>query len=132
MPRRCADPDCGRSIDKMSSRAKYCSDTCRARAFAARAAGVGVAPPDSGDGGVLVAVTTATLESVDRLETVAGQAALDLARTISSGNTPATAKAALHKQLLATMEEAMRGTRAAHTSVDDLRARRDAKRAAAG
>lgn len=73
-----------------------------------------------------------TLQDADRLDTVLGQQALALAAQIVSPFQTGAGVASLSKELRAVMAEAMRGVAAAADPVDELRRRRDAKRAAAG
>jgi hypothetical protein len=78
----------------------------------------------------VMAATEAELDSVGRLETPLGQAALVLAvRLEASHREPGTALAALVREHRAALAEAMRGARVAADPVDELRARRDRKRA---
>ena len=83
---------------------------------------------DSGPG--LVAAVRAELEAADRLSTVAGQHALELARRIAAAPEMSSGVAALSRELRAVMGEALAGVGAAADPVDELRARRDAKRRA--
>ena len=67
---------------------------------------------------------------VDRefADTALWLAALEVARSLVDVNTPASAKAALAKQLEASLAAATKGAKVAANPVDDIRARRDAKR----
>ena len=80
--------------------------------------------------GKVVAATLATLRSAGREETVAGAAALALAEILDAGSQSGSSAAALVKELRATMDEALAGVRTTTSLVDELRARRDAKRGA--
>ena len=116
---------------KRGGRRRYC-ETC---APVKRNAPVAASPapikalPTPLDGKV-VAATLATLRSAGRDETVAGAAALALAEILDAGNQSGSAAAALVKELRATMDEALAGVRTTTSLVDELRARRDAKRGA--
>jgi len=68
--------------------------------------------------------------SVGQLGSVAGQLALVLARRIGSRRETGTATASLAKQFHATMTAALGGVAQAADPLDEIRARRDAKRRA--
>jgi len=78
----------------------------------------------------LVAVTARELDAVGRLESVAGQLALELAYRVASPYETGAAVAALAKQLHLTMTEALGGVAKAADPLDEIRARRDRKRSA--
>lgn len=100
---------------------KWCSETCRKRVERARDR----APSDP-DVTPAQDATRAALEVAGRLDTWQGQAALALAKRIDSG---ASTMAADVKQLQVTMAAALQGVKTGPVSaLDELRARRDAKR----
>ena len=128
MARSCAA--CGRSLDGMSSRAKYCSATCRSRACEGR-----VIPLAQPVGTQLVvdeeaAIVTATREALreaGRESTPLGLATIELALALGSVMTPASALAGLARQFEATFATALRGagaTSAPNALRDELAARR--------
>jgi len=85
------------------------------------------APPSA-----LEVVTARELEAVGRLESVAGQLAMELARRVASPHETGAAVAALARQLGATMTAALAiaGVGPAASPLDEIRARRDRKRSA--
>jgi hypothetical protein len=76
----------------------------------------------------LVVATKVELEAAGRLDSVLGQQALRLAQQMSGFETGG-GMAALSRELRATMAEATRGAAVAADPLDELKARRDAKRA---
>ncbi len=78
----------------------------------------------------LVEAVTRELDGVGRFGTVAGQAAVLLAGRIASRREAGAATAALAKQLSATMDRALGGVAKAVDPLDEIWARRDAKRSA--
>lgn len=79
--------------------------------------------------GPLVSATRLSLQAVDREATPHGQAALALAARVDAGHEHGSAVAALVRELRATLTEAMAGVRAVDDVVDELRARRERRRA---
>lgn len=75
-------------------------------------------------------VVVRELEAVGRLECVAGQIALVLARRIGSRRESGAATASLARQFSATMTKALAGVDRAADPLDEIRARRDLKRSA--
>lgn len=76
----------------------------------------------------LVSITRRTLEDANKLETVAGQQALRLAEAMCGRETGA-GLASLSKALTTVMEEIAGGTSVADDMLDELRARRERRRA---
>lgn len=119
--------DCGCGVILTGPATKrYSSETCRKRV---QRGGVAAAPVQP------VTVSTSTVEAVraeleaaGRTHTHLGAAALALAERIDAA-TAVMGFAALVKELRATMEAAVAGVREAADPVDELRARRDNKRA---
>lgn len=130
MQRSCAV--CGASFEAQRPQAKYCGDTCRKRAQRGGLATPAPAPVVDRSMSGLVDAVTAELEAAGRVNTVAGQHALELANRIVNAPGMNTGVAALSKQLQAVLAEALRNSSVAVNPLDELRARRDAKRAAAG
>lgn len=79
--------------------------------------------------GRIYAHTLATLQSAERHETPLGAVALTLAEQIDAGGHAATGYAALAKQLEATLASALDGVKLTVSAVDELRARRERRRA---
>lgn len=129
MQRKCAV--CGNAFEAQRPQAKYCGPTCRQRAHRSGPA-VPVVQIPAADGERaqgLIEVVEAELKTAGRLNTVAGQHALELARRIVHAPGMNTGVAALSKQLQAVLAEALSGTQGQATDpIDELRARRDAKR----
>lgn len=109
---------------------RYCSPACRSQASAARV-GRKVVPtePVVVESSVAAAVR-AELQAVGRLDTVAGQAALTLAARVDAQAETGAALAALVKQLHATMATATADASESLDVLDELRARREARRGA--
>lgn len=128
MQRLCAV--CSAPFEAQRPQAKYCGETCKKRAQRG-----GIAEPQvpatevKPASGLLDAVTT-ELTTAGRLNTVAGQHALELAGRIVNAPGMNTGVAALSKQLQAVLSEALRGSSEKANPLDELRARRDLKRVA--
>lgn len=127
MQRAC--DSCGQRYEAARSTSKFCSPTCRQRSK--RSGGVvplrqveQPAEPLSA-----VTVTRRALEDAERLNTPAGVNALLLAAKLDAGGDTGSAMAALSKQHLAALAEATKGVKALADPIDELRRRRDAKRA---
>lgn len=129
MQRSC--DSCGVEYQAKRKASRYCSDTCRKRAQRSpdRSPRRSVEPRD---GGVprLVTATRAELEDAGRLDTVLGQQAMALAERIASPHETGAAVASLSKELRAVMEAALDGVATKADPLDELRARRERKRAA--
>lgn len=122
---------CGGIYEAKRPSSKFCSATCRQRA--ARGAPTNhVAPvtplPTSTETGPVETEAKRHLSGLGRESTVLGQAALALARRLDAGRDTGTAMASLAKQLQATLDSATEGVTTAADPLDELRARRDAKR----
>lgn len=124
---------CGRSYQAIRETSKFCQPKCRV--YNANAKKNPKAPKpqpsrepvlESGDVS-LVEVTRVTLEEADRLNTVAGQQALRIAQAMSGRETGAGI-AALSKALSTVMSEALEDVPAMADSLDELKARREARR----
>jgi len=77
----------------------------------------------------LTDAATRELEAADRLDTVLGQAALVLARRIESPMETGASIASMTKQLRETLADALKGAQQVADPLDEIRARRDSKRA---
>lgn len=130
--RECAS--CGGSLEAKRSHARFCNATCRKRSWRmsvpAEVPAEAAAP--SPEAAAVVEVTRRQLEAAGQVETVLGRQALVLAGRLGSTRETGSAVAAVSRELRAVMAEAMRGIAAEADPLDDLRARRDRKRAAAG
>lgn len=133
---------CGREFETKRASAKFCGDACRKRAQRApggrqaaaqeRPAAKPAAPPRAAPvpSGQLVVRTTEALVKVDRLDTYAGQQAIALAQRIESPFETGQAVSSLSKELSRVMDEILSSAAAGGTNpIDELRRRRDAKRA---
>ena len=128
MQRKCAS--CGRSYVAARPNSKFCGDTCRKRAQRSpkRSTTKPVEPILSIPTG-LGSVTARELDAADRLDTVLGQAALVLARRIESPMETGSSIASMTKQLRETLADALKGAQQVADPLDEIRARRDSKRA---
>ena len=114
---------CGAPYEAVRASSQYCGDTCKKRAQR------GYTPPaTTSTGSGTATAVRAELTAAGRLDTHLGAAALALADRIDNA-TAVMGFAALVKELRATMEAATAGAVEAMDPVDELRARRDDKRA---
>lgn len=132
--RTCAH--CGGAFVARRPGAKYCGSSCRGKASKARTAGTvaRIPAPDAPRGtgpatqsGATEVAVRAELDAVSRASSALGVMALGLARALDDPMTPPGSKAALAKQLAATLTDALRlkvGSRVAN-----LRGERDRLRA---
>ncbi|MFD1656985.1 hypothetical protein ACFSL4_01725 [Streptomyces caeni] len=136
MQKRCEA--CTAVFEAKRNTAKYCSDRCRVRA-SRRPKDTAAPAPDrvtavpSGDqagGESLAGAARTELEGAGRLQTAAGMAVLALARRIDA-NTAETGSslAAMVREFRAALADALKGAGEAADPVDELKARRDRKRA---
>lgn len=77
-----------------------------------------------------LAATRRALDAIGKRETPAGEVALVLAGRLEDPDCPATAMAAMSKELRATLTELGRDAPAVNDPVDELRKRRAARRSA--
>jgi len=110
----CNAPRCEKVVPQTPGKRPrlYCDAACRNRAAYARKHSVPVAaavpgPPASN----LADVVRRQLEQADRLETIPGQLALELAQRLVSAGTTASSLAQLSKELRALVAEALEGTK---------------------
>lgn len=129
MTRNCAV--CRRPFEASRPNAKFCGSTCRkrnARGVTAPEMGSNV-EAESDEPTPLVEATTAELAAAGKLDTMLGQLALALAKRMGG---EVTGIAALSKELRSVTDAALgvktSGASAVADDVDELRARRDAKR----
>lgn len=129
MQRQC--DQCGEPFEAKRPTAKYCSGTCRTRRSRS---GPSAPPPpvvDAGPSDGLVGSVRSELEQLAQIDSVIGQHALEIAKRIVGAPGMNTGVASLSKELSRVMGEARSVSTVAADPVDDLKARRDAKRAAA-
>ncbi len=132
MQREC--DECGHCYTARRVSSRFCGNTCGKRAQRARAAGL---PPRAAslDGheappSELERVVARELDAVGRLQSVAGQVALELAFRVASPYESGAAVASLAKQFREAMDRALAGVDRAADPLDEIRARRDRKRSA--
>ena len=138
---------CSTDFEARSSRARFCSAKCRYDAHYRRTRlGLpeGPATPEPAKGkakpmrtakakpeavptGALGAVLD-ELQAAGRLQSSAGQAAVALARRIDDGAESSAGLAALTREMRAAMAEALSRAEATGDALDELRARREARR----
>ena len=137
MQRKCAT--CGKTYQAARPNSKYCKPGCRVRAHRSPKkspepvvlslpellAGLGSAKTSW----PLTDAAARELEAAGRLDTVFGQAALVLARRIESPMETGASIASMTKQLRETMADALKGAQQVADPLDEIRARRDSKRA---
>lgn len=132
MRRRC--DSCGSEYEAKRKTSKFCSTRCRVRAHERQetVAEFPLQPPEAlGEGsGPVETVTRRILGEAERVDTVLGQQAITLAgRLDRPGSDTGSSVAALSKEFRAVMDAAMAGVGVAADPLDELRARRDRKRA---
>lgn len=118
---------CGRPYDAKRASSRFCSDTCRKRAQRNGESGPKPASePQSG--GTVVQATAAELDSLGLRESRLGQQALRLAQKLESAFDTGSATASVSRELDRIMDKAIASVGKAGDSVDEMKARRDAKR----
>ena len=128
MPDRTCEA-CGNSFAAQRSTHRFCSARCRERAHAGRVVPIkqrSKSEASTSKLGKLERATLRKLEAAERAETVEGVHALVIAAQIDGA--PPAAVAGLSKAFLTAMEVALDGVGVAADPLDELRARRDAKR----
>jgi hypothetical protein len=118
---------CRQPFEARRPQAKYWGPTCRQRARRGVAPPVADVVPLPVAGGDLVAVVTAELVAAGREHTALGALAIRLAKQMAIFNTGG-GLASLSKELRAVMSAALQNAAVAADPVDELMARRDAKR----
>ena len=121
---------CGTTYEAARPSSKFCGPTCRQRhrrnpELAATAPVATIAPATASG---VHGATLNELTAAGRAATSTGTAALALAARIDSGLDTGSALAALVKQHVLTMADALRGAQVAASPLDELRRRRDLKR----
>ncbi len=117
---------CGGSLEGRPGKTRFCDPTCRKRGSRRPETPVAAEAPDSGG---LFEALRRELAEAGRLETALGQQAIALAVKLSSPFDTGSAMAAVSRELRAVREEALRGAEQVADPLDELRLRRDAKRA---
>jgi hypothetical protein len=127
---------CGDPFVASRDTAKFCGSTCRKRASRG-AVSVGpvrpvvAVPLAAGEAGGVEAATRAELDAVGRTGSSEGQKALMLARRLDADvRDTGMGLAAVMRAHSVALAEAVKGATVADDPVDELRARRDEKRAA--
>jgi hypothetical protein len=123
---------CQKSFEAKSRTAVYCGVSCRVRAHQARKnAGVTAEKPELAPvaalpvkESALVAATRRELEEAGKIDSVAGQLALELAAKACSPADTGSAKAAVSKELRAVMAEALADVAKKADGLDELASRR--------
>lgn len=123
---------CGKSYDAKRPNSRFCGDGCRQRhkrtpELAVTSLPVSAEPTATG---TVHAATLTELEAAGRSTTALGTAALALAARIDLGADTGSALASAVKALGETLTAATKGAQVARTQLDEVRARRDAKRGA--
>lgn len=129
MQRQCAQ--CNRPFEAQRPQAKYCGATCRVRASRAGGSSAAKAPPAvvAAEGAAdLVSAVTAELTAAGRESSALGVQAIAIAERMARFDTSA-GLAALSKELRAVMASALQNAAPVADAVDELKARRDRKRA---
>lgn len=127
MQKQCAQ--CGKPFDYQKPTAKFCSGSCRATFSKTKPAESPPpetipARPVSG----LVEAVMAELEALERLDTVTGRHALELASRIVSAPGMNAGVASLSKELSRVLAEVRSKSTVVANPLDELKARRDHKR----
>lgn len=122
---------CGADFDSKTTKAKFCSAACRAKAHRGQPSSVTADRPahplDGTDS--LVTAVRAELQAAKRASTPIGLLCIQLAHEIESGAESASGLAALSKELSARLGEALANVTEEADAVDELQSRR-ARRAA--
>lgn len=121
---------CGAPYEAIRRRSRFCGDTCRRRATRARQA-AGDAPPGAGEAvadadaaaeSELVMAVRRDLAVLGVEDGAAGRTAIELARSLADPSTPASARAALARELRATLAVATANGQPAFSPTDRARA----------
>ena len=119
---------CGDEYEAKRPNSKYCGDTCRKRGSRSGGSVVELpATPEPDDEPPLLAATRQELEKAGMAESALGQQAIELARRMSHPKAMGLSVAPISKELRSIMAELLKDAPTA-SSLDELRARRDAKR----
>ena len=124
MKRNCNS--CGDEYEAKRPNSKYCGDTCRKRGNRSGDNVVDL-PVETDEEPPLLAATKAELEKIGAADSALGQQAIELARRMSHPKAMGLSVAPISKELRSIMAELLKDAPRA-SKMDELRARRDAKR----
>lgn len=120
---------CSEPYIAQRSSSKYCSSSCRGKASLVERHRSDMS--ERGTDVPLVGVIREYLDGHGALMTPLGQSALVLAGRIAAATDSGAGIAALNRELRATIAEALAGAASSGDNLDEMKARRDAKRARA-
>ena len=121
---------CGEEFEAKRNTAKYCSRRCSVRASRQPKPGPDQPQMPADPDAELWTATLAELTAAGRVESASGQASLLLARRLDSPLTETgSSVAAMVREHRAALADALRGAVAEANPLDELRARRERKRA---
>lgn len=121
---------CGARFEAQRSTARFCTEACKKRAKRGSAAVIEMPPrPEPADAEpALVARVRVELETAGRLNSAAGEYALDAARRVANSRDTGSSYAALSREARSALAEAVRGAHDPKSLVsshkDELAARR--------
>lgn len=121
---------CGKEYDAKRPVSRFCSGTCRKRAQRAGLSGPVPTVTLGGTDGPVAAATRAALDAAGMLGTPIGQSTVALARRMDANADTGAGLASLSRELRAAMAEALADVTPAADPLDELRARREARRGA--
>lgn len=120
---------CGKAYEAKRPTSKFCGSSCRGKnSTAGGRTLVEQAARRARPSGKLVATTERDLAAAGVLDSILGAAAVELARAIES-EVSGSARASMTRELRALVGEVLGSAEAAADPLDELAARRDAKRA---
>lgn len=129
MQRICAR--CGKSYEAKRRDSKFCGSTCRSaqslHPVGSETLAEAVAGSIRGESRLVEAVE-AELRAAGRLETARGYMAVELAKDYGSSLDNGSQKASLMREIRATLDAALEGASVADDPLDELKARRVARR----
>jgi hypothetical protein len=117
---------CGKPYDFQMPHSKYCSVVCKRRGQRGQGLQGATAAPEPLSH--LVEVVIRDLTRANVLDTFLGQIAVELAAALTSPYSSPSAKAALSREFTAVMDKALGKSTTRFDLLDELKARRDAKR----
>jgi len=120
---------CGDLFEAKRPHARYCGDTCRKRAARNPNVVEDAETPDATPPGEVATATATRIADLDVATLPQAALALALARRVDSARETGAAVAALAKQLVVLLDELERRGRREVNPLDELRARRENKRA---
>ena len=121
---------CGKTYEARRVTSKFCSPKCRIRNHEMSKRPSAVLPAEPVNEDSVAAKSRAKLEAAGRLDTWEGAVALQLAARLDAQvREGGMGVAAIVREHRASMEEALKGAHVAADPVDELRERRDRRRA---